>query len=122
VGIGALALAGGITAQLLWSQKNAEFNTVKDPMDPNRFLCTTSDPPNFGGGPCLGLHQAANTRLTLAIAGYATAGAAAIGALVFYLTAPSSTEGHASSGNSVSLACLPAASSSGLSCALTTRF
>jgi hypothetical protein len=122
VGIGALALAGGITAQVLWSQKNSEFNTVKDPMDPNRFLCTTSEPPNFGGGPCLGLHQAASTRLTLAIAGYATAGAAAIGALIFYLTAPSSSEGRASSGNSVSLACLPAASSSGLSCALTTRF
>lgn len=123
VGIGALALAGGITAQVLWSQKNTEFNTVKDPTDPNRFLCTTSDPPNFGGGPCLGLHQAANTRLTLAIAGYATAGAAAIGALVFYLTAPSSTEGHASSRNSVSLACVPAApSASGLSCALSTRF
>jgi len=96
---------------------------VKDPMNPDRFLCTTSDPPSFGGGPCLGLHQAANTRLTLAIAGYATAGAAAIGALVFYLTAPSSTEGRAPSGHSVSLACLPAAaSSSGLSCALTTRF
>jgi hypothetical protein len=57
--------------------------------------------------------------LTLAIAGYATAGAAAIGALVFYLTAPSSPEGHAAA---VSLACLPAASASGLSCALTTRF
>jgi hypothetical protein len=123
VGIGALALAGGITGQVLWSQKNAEFNSVKDPMDPSRVLCTTSKPPDFGGGPCLGLHQAADTRLTLAIAGYATAGAAAIGALVFYLTAPSSTEGHASSRNSVSLACMPSSSlSSGLSCALTTRF
>jgi len=119
-GIGALALAGGITGQVLWSQKNAEFNTLKDSMD--HFLCTTSDP-TFGGGQCPGLHQAADTRLTLAIAGYATAGAAAIGALVFYLTAPSSTEGHASIRNSVSLACLPAASSSsGLSCALSTRF
>jgi len=122
VGIGALALAGGITAQVMWSQKNNQFNSVKDPMDPNRFLCTTSAPPDYGGGPCLGLHQDANLRLTLAIAGYATAGAAAVGALIFYLTAPSSTERRASSGNSVSLGCVPAASASGLSCALTTRF
>jgi hypothetical protein len=119
IGIGALALAGGITAQVLWSQKNNQFNSVKNPADPTQFLCTTSDPPNYGGGPCQGLHQAATLRLTLAIAGYATAGAAAIGALVFYLTAPSSPEGHAAA---VSLACLPAASASGLSCALTTRF
>ena len=123
VGLGAIALGGGITAQVLWSQKNNEFNSVQKPTGGDQ--CTTKMPPDFGGGPCLGLHQAADLRLTLAIAGYATAGAAAIAALVFYLTAPSASEGHAPAGNSVSLGCLPAASSSGasgLSCALTTRF
>ncbi len=124
VGLGVLALGGGVTAQVLWSQKNADFNSVKDAM--GNPQCTTTKPSDYGGGPCLGLHQAANARLTLAIAGYATAGAAAIAALVFYLTAPGSGEAHAPAGNSMSLGCLPAASSAGLasgvSCALTARF
>jgi PEGA domain len=121
-GISALALAGGITAQVLWSQKNAQFNSLMVPGHPDQVMCTTSSA-DFGGGSCPALHQDANLRLTLAIAGYATAGAAAIGALVFYLTAPSSGEARAPAGNSVSLACLPgASSSSGLSCTLTTRF
>ncbi len=119
-GLGVLALAGGVTAQILWSQKNDAFNAVKNPNGTDQ--CTTGQA-DFGGGPCEGLHQAASLRFKLAIAGYATAGAAAIAAVVFYLTAPSATEGHAP-GNSVSLSCLPTAtaSSSGLSCALTTRF
>jgi len=122
-GLGVLALAGGVTAQILWSQKNAAFNSVKNSAGGDQCTTTVAD---FGGGPCPSLHQAASLRLTLAIAGYATAGAAAIAAVVFYLTAPSATEGHAP-GNSVSLGCLPTASSfsgssSGLSCALTTRF
>ena len=122
-GLGVLALAGGVTAQVLWSQKNAAFNSLKNSMGGDQ--CTT-DQSDFGGGPCQSLHQAATLRLTLAIAGYATAGAAAIAAVVFYLNAPSATEGHAP-GNSVSMGCLPTASSlsgssSGLSCALTTRF
>ncbi len=121
VGIGVLGLAGGVTAQVLWSQKNAEFNVVKDPMAPTRLLCNASAPPDYGGGPCLGLHQDASLRLTLAIAGYATAGAAAIGALVFFLTAPDARDAHAPAGSAVSLGCLPAASS-GFSCALTSRF
>ncbi len=123
VGLGAVALGGGITAQVLWSQKNSEFNSVMN--STGGVQCTTKMPPDFGGGPCLSLHQAAELRLTLAIAGYATAGAAAIAALVFYLTAPSAAEAHAPAGNSVSLGCLPTALSSGasgLSCALTTRF
>lgn len=123
IGLGAVALGGGITAQVLWSQKNNEFNSLQKPGGGPQ--CTTIMPPDFGGGSCLSLHQAADLRLTLAIAGYATAGAAAIAALVFYLMAPSASEGHAPAGNSVSLGCLPTALSSGtsgLSCALTTRF
>jgi hypothetical protein len=123
VGLSAVALGGGITAQVLWSQKNAEFNSVKNAM--GGYQCTTRMPPDFGGPPCLSLHQAADLRLTLAIAGYMTAGAAAIAALVFYVTAPSASEGHAAADNSVALGCVPTALSSGgfgLSCALTTRF
>jgi PEGA domain-containing protein len=121
IGLGAVALGGGITAQVLWSQKNNEFNAVQKPTGGPQ--CTTSMPPDFGGGNCLSLHQAADLRLKLAIAGYATAGAAAIAAVVFFLTAPG--EGHAAAGNSVALGCLPTALSSGtsgVSCALTTRF
>ena len=95
VGIGALALGGGITAQVLWSQKNDEFNSVKDR---GRIPVDSCAPPAslriLAAGPAWACTRPQITRLTLAIAGYATAGAAAIGALVFYLTAPSSTEGH----------------------------
>jgi hypothetical protein len=114
-GIGVLALGGGITAQVLWSRKNQEFNDVPQ-MQCNRTR------PNLGGGVCPSLDSQAKFRLALAIAGYATAGAAAIATLIFVLTAPdASSDAHAPAGNTVSLGCLPAASS-GLSCALTTRF
>jgi hypothetical protein len=99
----------------MWSQKNQEFNDVAG------MQCNHKQP-DLGGGVCPSLDNAAKLRLTLAIAGYATAGAAAIAALIFVLTAPdSSSDAHAPAGNTVSLGCLPTASS-GLSCALTTRF
>jgi hypothetical protein len=118
-GVGVLALGGGVAAQVLWSQKNTEFNNVKD--SAGNPVCTTARA-DFGGGSCPGLHHDASLMLTLAIAGYATAGAAAIASVVFALTAPSSHDASAPAGNAVSLGCLPTVSSSGLSCTLTTRF
>ncbi len=109
--------AVGSRRRCLWSQKNDAVQRRR-----HGDCSAIASPSDFGGGVCPGLNKPAKLRLTLAIAGYATAGAAAIGALIFVLTAPDgSSDAHAPAGSTVSLGCLPTASS-GLSCALTTRF
>ena len=116
-GAGVLFLAGGVTAQILSSSKNADFNGVTNAPQSKDGRCTTAAP-NDGGGVCPGLLDAAKTRQTLAIIGYVASGVALTGSLVFYLESPSSpTVGH-----DAALACLPSADVRSLSCALTARF
>jgi hypothetical protein len=116
-GAGVVFLAGGITAQVLASSKNADFNNVTNAPSPNG-QCNKSLP-NAGGGPCQGLLDGANTRSTIALIGYVASGVALAGALVFYLTAPSPPR---PSGHSTAIACLPGIEAPGMSCSLTTRF
>lgn len=115
-GAGVVFLAGGITAQVLSSSKNADFNNVTDAPSP-KGQCNRSLP-NAGGGPCQGLLDAANTRSTIAVVGYVAGGVALAGALVFYLTAPSTSP----PGHSTAIACLPGIEAPGMSCSLTARF
>ncbi len=115
-GAGVLFLATGITAQILGSSKNADFNDVTNAPSPNGQCNKTL--PNAGGGPCQGLLDAANTRSTVAVIGYVASGVALAGALVFYLTAPSSTP----SGHNPGVACLPSVEAPGMSCLLTMTF
>jgi len=115
-GAGVVFLAGGITAQLLSSSKNADFNDVTNAPSPNGQCNKTL--PNAGGGPCQGLLDAANTRSTIAVIGYVASGLSLAGALVFYLTAPSPSP----SGHSTGIACLPPIEAPGMSCLLTTTF
>jgi hypothetical protein len=115
-GAGVLFLAGGVTAQLLSASKNSDFNNVTTAPSPNGQC--NKNLPNAGGGPCQGLLDSANSRLTVAVVGYVVSGLALAGAVVFYLIAPPAVAaGHASA-----VACLPSAQSPGLSCALTMRF
>jgi hypothetical protein len=113
-GAGALFLGTGITAQLLSSSKYDEFNNTRTTANPsgqcNKALAQS------GGGPCQGIIDAADLRKSISIAGYAAAGVSLVGALVLYLTAPSSSAGH-----EVAAACAPDPRS-GISCALTLRF
>jgi len=104
----------GITAQVLTSAKYDEFNDVRTA--PGWMGQCNKPAPDNGGGPCPGLLEAAELRQKVAIAGFAAAGASLASALIFYLTAPSS-----SAGNDVAAACLPN-HLSGVSCALTLRF
>ena len=112
-GAGVLFLGAGITAQVLTSAKYDEFNDYPAP-NPDRECNRTR--PESGGGPCQELLNSAEQRQKLAIAGYVAAGATLVGALVFYLAAPSSSAGH-----DVAAACSPN-QLSGVSCALTLRF
>ena len=115
VGVGALALGVGITGQVLWSQKNNEFNGVEDPVDTADQVQPRSRP-TTAAVPARAC-KAADQRLTLAIVGYAIAGAASITALIFYSIAPSQSDAHV--GRRRDVAGLPADASAGLSCALT---
>ena len=117
VGAGVAFLAAGITAQLLASSKNADFNAVTNaPGNPNGQCSQTL--PDDGGGVCPGLLSEAKTRQTLAIVGYVASGVALAGALVFYLKIPP----HAETGAVSALACLPSVEARGVSCALTLRY
>ena len=116
-GAGVLFLAGGITAQVLASSKNADFNDVTNAPSPNG-QCNKSLP-NAGGGPCQALLDSANTCSTIAVIGYVASGLTLAGALVFYLTAPSPSS---PSGHSTAIACLPPLEAPGMSCLLTTTF
>jgi hypothetical protein len=113
---GMLLVAGGVTAQILSSGKNAEFNAVTDAPNPSG-QCDQALA-NDGGGVCPSLLGDAHDRLKLAIIGYAAGGVALVGSLVLYLTAPSRTGGR---GPEATAACLPAAGS-GLSCVLSFVF
>jgi hypothetical protein len=113
-GAGALFLGGGITAQLLSSSKNADFNAVTNA--PNSTGLCNKMLPNDGGGPCAGLLDAAHQRQVFAIVGYVASGVAVATSLVFFLAAPS----QAGSRHEVAAACSP--STSGASCALQLTF
>lgn len=113
-GAGALFLGGGITAQVLYSSKSAEFNAVTDAPN-DKGGCTTMLP-NDGGGRCPGLADAAHKRLVFAIVGYAAAGVAFGTSLVLFLTAPS----QPASRQEAVATCSP--NNSGVSCALTLTF
>jgi hypothetical protein len=115
-GAGVVFLAGGITAQILSSSKNADFNDVTNAPSLNG-QCNRSLP-NAGGGPCQGLLDGANTRSTIAVVGYVASGLALVGAVVFYLTAPPTSP----SGHRTAIACLPPIEAPGMSCLLTTTF
>jgi hypothetical protein len=114
-GAGVLFLGAGITAQVMSSSKFGDFNAVKDAPNPSG-QCAESLP-NSGGGPCQGLIDAAHTRRTFAIVGYVAGGLAAAGAIALFATAPSAPSGE----HDVAVACAPSLTS-GVSCALTTRF
>jgi hypothetical protein len=116
-GAGVAFLAVGITAQVLASSKNADFNAVTNAPNSPKGQCSQSLPDD-GGGPCSGLLSQAKTRQTVAIVGYVASGLALAGALVFYLTIPS----HAEAGSATAFACLPSADARGASCALTLRY
>jgi hypothetical protein len=115
-GAGGVFLAAGITAQILASSKNADFNAVMNA--PNNTHQCTQTQPDDGGGVCPGLLSEAKTRQTLAIVGFAAAGVALAGALVFYLKIPPRAETGAVS----ALGCLPSVEARGVSCALTLRY
>jgi hypothetical protein len=110
-------LAAGITAQILSSSKNAQFNAVTDAPNGPGGECTQAQPDD-GGGACPGLLSQAKTRQTLAIVGYVASGVALAGALVFYLQIPS----RADAGSAAALACLPSGEARGVACALTLRY
>ncbi len=114
--VGVLFLGGGVTAHLLSSSKNADFNAVRNA--PNKTGECNKVLSDDGGGPCKGLADAADQRLKLAIAGYVVSGVALVTSLVFYLSAPSS---GADVGRTTTAACLPS-EASGVTCALTMRF
>jgi hypothetical protein len=116
-GAGVAFLAVGITAQILASSKNADFNAVTNAPNNPKGYCSQSLPDD-GGGACPGLLSEAKTRQTVAIVGYVASGLALAGALVFYLTIPS----HAEAGSATAFACLPSADARGASCALTLRY
>jgi hypothetical protein len=118
-GAGIAFLAGGVVAHLLSASKNAEFNDAKVPTtatNPDGRCDQAFD--KAGGGPCQGLLDAAHSRLTLAIVGYAAAGAALAGSLIFYLTAPDRSPAE----HKVAAGCVPSSAASGLSCAVALRF
>jgi hypothetical protein len=112
-GAAVLLLGGGITAQILSSSKNADFNAVASGGHPQ---CTTVAP-NDGGGECASLLDAAQTRHTLAIVGFVGAGVAAAAAATFYFTGA-----NGGSGRDVAAACLPTSQTPGVSCALSLKF
>jgi PEGA domain len=117
--VGVLSLGGGIAAQVLWSNKNAEFNAVTDAPGQMSGRCDRKLSA-AGGGRCTALARQADQRLTLAIVGYAAAGAAATAALIFFLLAPdapATSRAH----DSVALGCAPEAGG-GLSCGVGARF
>jgi hypothetical protein len=114
-GAGVVFLAAGITAQVLASSKNADFNAVTNAPNTSNHQCTRAQPDD-GGGVCPGLLSEAQTRQTLAIVGFVASGAALVGSLVFYLASPSQA------GHPAGLACLPSTDARGGACALTLRF
>lgn len=107
-------LGAGITAQVLVDSKTDEFNAVGDE-DMPATQCN-KQVENYGPAPCKELIEAADLRQKLAIAGFAAAGLSLAGALVFALTAPSSSAGQAATA-----ACAPTPFA-GVSCAFTLRF
>ncbi len=116
-----LFLAGGAIAHVMSASKVSEFNAVTDaPMPPslNGKCDRTFD--NDGGPRCHELAQAAESRKTLAIVGYAAGGAALAAAVILYVTAPSGAPAAAAGKpEKFVVSCSPL---SGVSCALTLRF
>jgi hypothetical protein len=113
-GAGVVLVAGGVGALLIHASKINDFNGVTNA--PNAKGQCDKSLPNAGGGPCQGLLDSANSWSTLAVVGFVAGGAALAGAVVLHLTAP-----RAGAHGETTAACFPGGTT-GLSCALTTRF
>ena len=109
-GAGVVLLGAGITGQLMSASKASDFNAVPNMMC-NRQL------PDDGGAMCKELLESSDRWKTISIVGYVTAGLALAGSAVLFLTAPSRAPGA----RDTAVACLPN-ETSGVACALTTRF
>jgi PEGA domain len=114
-GAAAAFLVGGITAQALSSSKNGDFNGH---VDPTTNLQCNQARAGDGGPSCVTLLDAANSRHTLAIAGFVASGVAAAAALTFYLTTPAG----GGSSHAMAALCLPNAQNGGASCSLSLTF
>ena len=114
-GAAAAFLVGGITAQALSSSKNGDFNSH---VNPTTNLQCNQAIAGDGGPSCVTLLDAANSRHTLAIAGFVASGVAVAAALTFYLTTPA----DGGSRHAMAALCLPNAQTGGASCSLSLTF
>jgi hypothetical protein len=73
---GGVALAGGVVETFVWQDRRKEFNTSG--------TCFENET-DYGGGDCPALHKSLRQAQTLAIVGYATAGALGITSAIVFL-------------------------------------
>jgi hypothetical protein len=110
-GISAVLLAGGLAGRLMANKKYADFNAYRD----NRIaMCNRALKPDSGGPPCREFLSAGDTYSLLSWVGVIGGGVAAVAAVVFFVSAPSST-----SHTETAFTCVPTLGYAGATCRMT---
>jgi hypothetical protein len=107
-GISAVLLAGGLAGRLMANKKYADFNAYRDSRTP---MCNRALRPDSGGPSCREFLSAGDTYSALSWVGVIGGGVAAVAAVVFFVSAPSST-----SHTETAFTCAPTLGYAGASC------
>jgi hypothetical protein len=111
-GVAVVLLSGGLAGRLMANKKYADFNAYRDP--PKVTACNKAISPDYGGSACRDLLSQGNTYSLLSWIGVIGGSAAAVAAVVFFVSAPSPSHTE-----TAALTCAPSLGVVGASCRLT---
>jgi len=109
-GIAVVLLGGGLAGRLMANKKYADFNAYRDA---RITMCNRAIKPDYGGSPCRELLSSGDTYSTLSWVGVIGGGAAAVAAVVFFVSAPSPSH------TETAFTCAPTLGVVGASCRMT---